>query len=105
MTGSSRSRQPQLTRPSSMSARGMNSTGVKLRGEHLKRPTLNSRSKDSQPSLTIRRLSRPEREERPLRILDFDVETVAAGFADPNWVPQKITCVAWSWIGEEKVHS
>ena len=33
------------------------------------------------------------------RVLDFDVETVAAGFADPDWVPQKITCVAWSWVG------
>lgn len=39
------------------------------------------------------------------RVLDFDVETVAAGFADPDWVPQKITCVAWSWIGEPSVHS
>jgi DNA polymerase elongation subunit (family B) len=39
------------------------------------------------------------------RILDFDIETVAAGFADPEWVPQKITCVAWSWIGEDKVES
>jgi DNA polymerase elongation subunit (family B) len=38
-------------------------------------------------------------------ILDFDIETVAAGFADPDWVPQKITCVAWSWIGEDKVES
>lgn len=42
---------------------------------------------------------------RPAKILDWDVETIAAGFADPNWVPQKITCVAWSWVGEEKVHS
>lgn len=39
------------------------------------------------------------------RILDFDVETVAAGFADPDWVPQKITCVAWSWVGSDKVDS
>lgn len=38
-------------------------------------------------------------------ILDFDVETVAAGFADPEWVPQKITCVAWSWINTDKVES
>ncbi len=37
------------------------------------------------------------------RIIDFDIETIAAGFADPDWVPQKITCVAWSWIGEEEV--
>jgi DNA polymerase elongation subunit (family B) len=39
------------------------------------------------------------------RILDFDVETVAAGFADPSWVPQKITCVAWSWMGSDRVES
>lgn len=38
-------------------------------------------------------------------VLDFDIETVAAGFDDPEWVPQKITCVAWSWIGEDKVES
>ena len=42
---------------------------------------------------------------RPTRILDFDIETVAAGFADPEWVPQKITCVAWSWVGSEEVRS
>jgi len=41
----------------------------------------------------------------PRNILDFDVETVAAGFADPNWVPQKITCVAWSWVGSDNVQS
>jgi DNA polymerase elongation subunit (family B) len=39
------------------------------------------------------------------RILDFDIETIAAGFADPDWVPQKITCVAWSWIGTDTVES
>lgn len=40
---------------------------------------------------------------RPLRILDFDCETIAAGFADPEWVPQKVTCIAWSWIGSDEV--
>lgn len=44
-------------------------------------------------------------EMKPKRILDFDVETIAAGFADPQWVPQKITCVAWSWVGEDICHS
>lgn len=39
------------------------------------------------------------------RILDFDIETVAAGFADPDWVPQKVTCVAWSWVGSDRVES
>jgi hypothetical protein len=38
-------------------------------------------------------------------ILDFGIETIAAGFADPEWVPQKITCVAWSWIGSDRVES
>ncbi len=37
------------------------------------------------------------------RILDFDMESVAVGFADPAWVPQKITCVAWGWTDEERV--
>lgn len=41
----------------------------------------------------------------PKKILDFDIETVAAGFADPAWVPQKITCVAWSWVGSDRVES
>ena len=34
------------------------------------------------------------------RILDFDLETVAAGFADPDWVPQTITAWACSWVGD-----
>lgn len=37
------------------------------------------------------------------RILDFDIETMAAGFADPEWVPQKVTCIAWSWVGSDDV--
>lgn len=40
-----------------------------------------------------------------LTVLDFDLETVAAGFADPNWVPQKITCAAWSYVGSDRVDS
>lgn len=39
----------------------------------------------------------------PKRILDFDVETVAAGFADPQWVPNRVTAIAWSWLGEDVV--
>lgn len=45
------------------------------------------------------------RKARELRILDFDIETVAAGFDDPQFVPQKITCVAWSWIGSDEIES
>ena len=39
------------------------------------------------------------------RILDFDCETLAAGFADPEWVPNRITAIAWSWIGTDDVHT
>lgn len=38
-----------------------------------------------------------------LRILDFDIETRATGFGDPQWVPQEITAIAWSWVGDEKI--
>lgn len=55
------------------------------------------------PALTMPTLEWAELREK--RILDFDVETVAAGFADPEWVPQKITCVAWSWVGSDRVES
>ena len=42
---------------------------------------------------------------KPENILDFDMESMAAGFADPAWVPQKITCISWSWIGYSAVNS
>lgn len=41
--------------------------------------------------------------ERQEKILFYDLETYATGFADPNWVPQVITCVGWKWYGEEDV--
>ena len=41
----------------------------------------------------------------PRLILDFDVETLAAGYADPEWVPSRITAIAWSWVGEETVET
>ncbi len=40
---------------------------------------------------------------RPFRCLDFDLEAVAAGYGDPEWVPQKVTAIAWSWCDEEHV--
>jgi hypothetical protein len=36
----------------------------------------------------------------PPRVLVYDLETYATGFADPSWVPQVVTCVAWKWLGE-----
>lgn len=38
-----------------------------------------------------------------LRTLDFDIETVAAGFADPQWVPNRTTCWAYAWADEKTV--
>ena len=40
---------------------------------------------------------------RKLAILDFDCEARATGYGDPNWVPQEVTAIAWSWIGDERV--
>lgn len=33
------------------------------------------------------------------------METLAAGYADPAWVPDKITCISASWVGEDEVHT
>lgn len=38
-----------------------------------------------------------------LRVLDFDVETVAAGFADPQWVPNTTTAWAYAWADNGEV--
>jgi len=45
----------------------------------------------------------PLRDAGTLRVLDFDIETRAAGYADPAWVPDDVTCYAWSWIGDDHV--
>lgn len=37
------------------------------------------------------------------RTLDFDIECVAAGFADPAWVPVTVTAYAFSWCDEDTV--
>jgi hypothetical protein len=37
---------------------------------------------------------------RPKRLLVYDVETYAVGFADPAWVPQLPTCIAWKFLGQ-----
>ena len=40
---------------------------------------------------------------RPYRALNFDCEARAIGYGDPNWVPQEITAIAWSWLDSEDV--
>lgn len=47
-------------------------------------------------------LTHAAREEtRPKRWLVYDLETYATGFADPAWVPQVVTCVAWKWLDDK----
>ena len=41
----------------------------------------------------------------PVRVLAFDFETLATGFADPAWVPQVPTVISASWIGEDEIHT
>lgn len=72
--------------------------------------TIFAGSTDSEPQKSVRverklELPNPWVVEQEQLVLSFDIETVAAGFADPDWVPQKITCVAWSWVGSDKVES
>jgi hypothetical protein len=73
----------------------------------LGRSVLTSEPESHSPpsSKGLRKLPHLPSDAGKLRVLDFDCETVAAGFADPAWVPQKITCVAWSWIGSNQVES
>lgn len=33
-------------------------------------------------------------------LIVYDLETYATGFADPSYVPQVITCIAWKKLGE-----
>jgi hypothetical protein len=45
--------------------------------------------------LTLKASPKPEP-----KIRVYDVETYATGFADPAWVPQVVTCVAWKWLDD-----
>lgn len=47
-------------------------------------------------------LTLPRLNSKPLRILDFDIETVAAGFGDPQWVPNRTVVWAFSWVGSDE---
>ena len=62
-------------------------------------------SESPQPTPTLLSKVTPIPQTDSLRILDFDLETLAAGYADPAWVPDKITCISASWIGEDEVYT
>lgn len=106
MTGSFPSRLRPLTRPVSTSAQDIASPGATLQDGLLRRPTPISDWKDSQTSSSptvnhrsLPALKRPEKL-RPDRLLVYDLETYATGFADPAWVPQVVTCISWKWLHE-----
>jgi len=81
------------------------STGLPLGRMRLTAPSTSRESVSptvrSRPSVSLSPLAPLPKTSR--RTLDFDLETVAAGFADPDWVPQTITCWAYSWVGEDTV--
>jgi DNA polymerase elongation subunit (family B) len=54
----------------------------------------------SRPSNIVLRPAKPANAKR---ILDFDIESISAGFEDPDWVPMHMTAIAWSWLDEDKV--
>lgn len=58
-------------------------------------PTASSSGRSEPSTLTLPRLKPVA--ERPRRTLDFDIETLAAGYADPEWVPSTVTAWAFSW--------
>ncbi len=56
-----------------------------------------SQTVPSRPSVKLSRLHPIPKATR--RTLDFDLECVAAGYADPQWVPSTVTAWAYTWIG------
>lgn len=79
--------------------RGSSSTEPRLAARLLSPPSLTT----SSTRAPIRsKLLQPSDRER--RLLDFDIETVAAGYADPAWVPHTVTAFAYCWYGTDDVH-
>lgn len=66
-------------------------------------PTVSSEERPKEQSTPHRLACLEPVKESSRRVLDFDVETVAAGFADPQWVPNTITAWAYSWIGQTDI--
>lgn len=55
----------------------------------------------SQPSTPLSNL--PSIPTTTRRTISFDLESVAAGYADPQWVPSIVTAWAYSWVGDDDV--
>lgn len=41
--------------------------------------------------------------QRPMRILDFDLENRPLSYLGQDWTSAEITAIGWSWIGSDKV--
>src|SRR5690606_12970728 len=41
--------------------------------------------------------------QRPMRILDFDLENRPLSYLGEDWTSAEITAIGWSWIGSDKV--
>lgn len=82
------------------------STGRPLEKLRLTASSTNTESRSrSESSISSQQLLwRAQLPRSSRRTLDFDVECVAAGFADPAWVPVRITAWAYSWVGDGTVH-
>src|SRR5690242_11565076 len=71
----------------------------------LQRKPLSPTSESTSPPAKLSKPKPIQPTDSPKRILDFDLETLAAGYADPAWVPDKITCISASWVGEDEVYT
>lgn len=41
--------------------------------------------------------------QRPMRILDFDLENRPLSYLGQDWTSAEITAIGWSWVGSDKV--
>lgn len=74
------------------------STGLPLASLRPIAPSPRTESPSAQAGRSTPRLSRLKLvPTSSRRLLDFDIETVAAGYADPQWVPSTVTAWAFSW--------
>lgn len=74
------------------------STGLRLGSLRPIAPSRRTESSSAPPERSTQSLSRLRQVPASTRrLLDFDVETVAAGYADPQWVPSTVTAWAFSW--------
>lgn len=81
-------------------------TGLRLAPLRRIAPSLPTESPSPQPQRSTPHTplsSLPTIPQTSRRTLDFDLEAVAAGYADPQWVPSTVTAWAYCWVGTSDV--